>query len=210
MTVALRTRISAGKQSISRVPPRPSRPAHPRRGVLRDGPHRPPPVHRRAAVHGEVHGAVPRHRRRTPARADPRRTAGRRGQGQQGRAPPRHRGRHDRHRLQGKAGPSPPSPATTTSAAAIRTVADLLPRVHGRRPGHRPRSCRSPSTCRGTRHGGAYTAVRPAESRRTGAAGHRTARSTQPTVPGGRGHRRQPPAAAADMPCVRTHDLRGR
>src|SRR5688500_6863958 len=65
MTVAQESRAS---------PPRPSRPAYPRRGVLRDGPHRPPPAHRRTAVHGEVHGADPR-RRRTPARADLRRTA---------------------------------------------------------------------------------------------------------------------------------------
>ncbi|MFF7528957.1 recombinase family protein [Streptomyces bobili] len=39
-------------------------PPHPRRRVLRDGPHRPPPAHRRAAVHREVHGADPRRRQR--------------------------------------------------------------------------------------------------------------------------------------------------
>ncbi len=37
--------------------PRPAHPAHPRLRVLRDGPHRPPPAHRRAAVHREIHGA---------------------------------------------------------------------------------------------------------------------------------------------------------
>ncbi|MFF5360158.1 ribosome-inactivating family protein [Streptomyces scabiei] len=36
LTFVLRTRISAGKQGISRVPPRPSRPAHPGRGAISD------------------------------------------------------------------------------------------------------------------------------------------------------------------------------
>ncbi|MFH9983454.1 recombinase family protein [Streptomyces sp. NPDC017179] len=79
-----------------------------RRRVLRHGPHRPPPADRRAAVHREVHGADPRRRRRTPARpptgADLRRTAGCRGQGQQGRTPPRPCRRDDHrraHRLPG-------------------------------------------------------------------------------------------------------------
>ncbi|MGW7550958.1 recombinase family protein [Streptomyces rimosus] len=51
-----------------------------------------PPAHRRTAVHREVHGAAPRRRRRTPARPDVRRTPSRRGQGQQGRSPPRRGG----------------------------------------------------------------------------------------------------------------------
>ncbi|MEU3425029.1 hypothetical protein [Streptomyces gardneri] len=33
------------------------RPAHPRRRVLRHGPHRPPPAYRRTAVHGQAHGS---------------------------------------------------------------------------------------------------------------------------------------------------------
>ena len=41
--------------------------AYPRRRVLREGPHRPPPAHRRAAVHREVHGEDPHRRRRTSA-----------------------------------------------------------------------------------------------------------------------------------------------
>ncbi len=93
-----RARHPAHPRRARRPAHRPPRSAHPRRRVLRDGPHRTPPAHRRAAVHGED----PRRRRRTPARpparTDLRRAAGRRGQGQQGRPPPGRPGREDQRR----------------------------------------------------------------------------------------------------------------
>ncbi len=127
-----------------------------RRRVLRDGPHRPPPAHRRAAVHREVHGANPRRRRRASARpaarTDVRRAACRRSEGQQGRAPPRGGGREDRRiRTAYLEGRSIAALAREhrVSRGAIRTaVADLLPDHAAREEETPPRSCRSPSTCR--------------------------------------------------------------
>ncbi len=119
----------------------PPRAAHPRRRVLRDGPHRPPPAHRRTAVHREVHGADPHRRRRTPARrtarADVRRTARSRGQGQQGRPPPGRPGRQDRRRVRRVPGEPP------HRRSGPRTRRQPRRHPHGRRRPHPPaRPCR--------------------------------------------------------------------
>ncbi len=111
-------------------PMRPPRAASQRRRVLRGRPHRPPPPHRRAAVHREVHGADPR-RRRIPARAGLRTDCVPPRPGQQGRPPPRRSGREDRRDLEGRSSAALARDHGVSRGAISTAVADLLPEHTG-------------------------------------------------------------------------------